>query len=115
MLRTAPRTVLRRIKSVSYSPGSRPISTSIQEDDPTRYCRALVRKHDYEGFLTSFAYGTRTRDAYFTLKALNVSPLSAWRSSCKTSNIKSDGSWQRELAMIPDNISQPIIAQMRFQ
>ena len=29
--------------------------------------------------------------------------------------ISNDGFGQTELAMIPDNISQPIIAQMRFQ
>jgi hypothetical protein len=91
MLRTTLRTVSRRANSVFYPPGSRPISTSIQEDNPTRYCRALIQKHDYEGFLTSFAYGKRTRDAYFALKALDVSSISTWRRSSGTfSNLSND-------------------------
>jgi len=73
----------------------------------------MVQKHEYESFLTSFAYGKRTKDAYFALKALNVSSISTCgRSKVQISN---DDLGQTELAMIPDNISQPIIAQMRFQ
>lgn len=73
----------------------------------------MVQKHDYEGFLTSFAYKKRTRDAYFALRALNVSSISELE-AVKMQN-SNDGIGQTELAMIPDNISQPIIAQMRFQ
>jgi hypothetical protein len=98
--------------TLSCLPGSRPISTSIQEDNPMRYCRAMVQKHDYESFLTSSAYGKHTRDAYFALKALNVSSIAVEGIKMQISN---DGFGQTELAMIPDNISQPIIAQMRFQ
>ncbi len=73
----------------------------------------MVQKHDYEGFLTSFAYEKRTRDGYFALRALNVSSISVLE-AVKV-QISNDGFGQTELAMIPDNISQPIIAQMRFQ
>jgi len=94
MLQATLRTVSRRVKPVLYPPGSRPISTSIQEDDPTRYCRAMVQKHDYEGFLMSFAYGNHTRDAYFALKALNVSSISTRRrSSWKILTVANDGPW----------------------
>ena len=73
----------------------------------------MVQKHDYEGFLTSFAYEKRTRDAYFALRALNVSSISVLEAV--KMQISNNGFGQAELAMIPDNISQPIIAQMRFQ
>ncbi|CCA71486.1 probable ribosomal protein MRP17, mitochondrial [Serendipita indica DSM 11827] len=61
-------------------------------DDPALYCQDLVRKHDYEGFLVSFAYPAGLRNAYFALKAFNA-----------------------ELAMIPESTSQATIAQMRYQ
>jgi hypothetical protein len=116
MFQMALRIVSRRVAPVSLPPASRPISTSVQEANPTRYCRAMVQKHDYEGFLTSFAYGKHTRDAYFALKAFNVSSIPPWRrSSWDFRTSKMMRLWQTELAMIPDNISQPIIAQMRFQ
>jgi NADH dehydrogenase [ubiquinone] 1 alpha subcomplex assembly factor 6 len=42
-------------------------------EDPFVYCLDLVKKHDYEGFLTASAYPTHLRNGYFALKALNVS------------------------------------------
>lgn len=40
--------------------------------DPALYCRDQVQKHDYEGYLTCFAYPSAKRNSYFALKAFNV-------------------------------------------
>ncbi|KAG8907608.1 hypothetical protein FRB99_003303 [Tulasnella sp. 403] len=61
-------------------------------DDPTTYCRNLVRKHDYDSLLCSYFYPRRTQPAYFALKAFNV-----------------------ELAMVRESVSKPTIGQMRMQ
>ena len=40
--------------------------------DPTLYCRALVQKHDYDSFLTSYFYPRRLQPGYFAIRAFNV-------------------------------------------
>ncbi|KAG8989087.1 hypothetical protein FRB90_002404, partial [Tulasnella sp. 427] len=60
--------------------------------DSNAYCRDLVRKHDYDSFLTSYFYPRRTHDAYFALRAFNV-----------------------ELALVREAVSQPMIGKMRMQ
>ena len=42
--------------------------------DPAGYCKDLVRKHDYESFLTSPFYPREMQSGYFALKAFYVSP-----------------------------------------
>jgi NADH dehydrogenase [ubiquinone] 1 alpha subcomplex assembly factor 6 len=93
----------------------RPASTGTNSEhsstDPTEYCRELVRKHDYEGFLISQFYPKDLQGGYFALKAFSVGrvvlnfrfPL----------NVFTIG--QVELAMIQDNTSNQMIGQMRMQ
>lgn len=40
--------------------------------DPGQFCEDLVRKHDYESFLTSQFYPKEVRGGYFALKAFYV-------------------------------------------
>ncbi|KIM28347.1 hypothetical protein M408DRAFT_16309 [Serendipita vermifera MAFF 305830] len=61
-------------------------------DEPFAYCRDLVKKYDYDAFLTSSAYPANLRARYFALRAFYA-----------------------ELAMIPDSTTQAVIAQMRLQ
>lgn len=95
----------------------RSISTSIKAsgtENPTGYCREIVRKHDYEGFLNHFAYPAHLRDGYFALKAFNVRSLQIhgfhlgfiFVLRCLL---------QVELVTIPESTSQSMIAQMRLQ
>ncbi|KAG6854664.1 hypothetical protein C0991_003312 [Blastosporella zonata] len=60
--------------------------------DPAEYCKELVRKHDYEGFLTSHFYPANVKGGYFALKAFAV-----------------------ELAMVQDHVSNQTIGKMRMQ
>jgi hypothetical protein len=39
------------------------------------YCRELVRKHDYEAYLSSYFYPRAAQPGYFALRAFNVSDL----------------------------------------
>jgi NADH dehydrogenase [ubiquinone] 1 alpha subcomplex assembly factor 6 len=39
---------------------------------PAEYCKDLVRKHDYEGYLTSQLYPKRFQGGYFALRAFYV-------------------------------------------
>ncbi|KIO27028.1 hypothetical protein M407DRAFT_195197 [Tulasnella calospora MUT 4182] len=67
-------------------------SQTADSQDSNAYCRDLVRKHDYDSFLTSYFYPRRTHDAYFALRAFNV-----------------------ELALVREAVSQPMIGKMRMQ
>ena len=40
--------------------------------EPTDYCRDLVRKHDYEAFLTSQLYPRQYQPGYYALRAFYV-------------------------------------------
>ncbi|EFI27201.1 hypothetical protein CC1G_15026 [Coprinopsis cinerea okayama7 len=60
--------------------------------NPAAYCKDLVRKHDYESFLTSPFYPKAKQDAYFAIKAFAV-----------------------ELATVQENVSNSMIGQMRMQ
>ncbi|OJA08777.1 hypothetical protein AZE42_01299 [Rhizopogon vesiculosus] len=40
--------------------------------NPAEYCRDFVRKHDYEGYLTSQLYPQRFQGGYFALRALYI-------------------------------------------
>ncbi|OBZ71377.1 NADH dehydrogenase (ubiquinone) complex I, assembly factor 6 [Grifola frondosa] len=61
-------------------------------EDPSAYCRDLVRKRDYESFLTSQFYPTELRDAFFALRAFYI-----------------------ELASVQDAVSNQSIGKMRMQ
>ncbi|CAE6445351.1 unnamed protein product [Rhizoctonia solani] len=56
------------------------------------YCRELVRKHDYEGYLCSYFYPRAAQPGYFALRAFNA-----------------------ELAMIRESVSRPVIGKLRMQ
>lgn len=60
--------------------------------NPFQYCKDLVRKHDYEGYLISHFYPNEARGGYFALKAFYV-----------------------ELAMVQDHVSNQTIGKMRMQ
>ncbi|KAF8073690.1 isoprenoid synthase domain-containing protein [Lyophyllum atratum] len=60
--------------------------------DPIEFCKDLVRKHDYEGYLVSHFYPNDAKGGYFALKAFSV-----------------------ELAMVQDHISNQTIGKMRMQ
>ncbi|KAG9094655.1 hypothetical protein FS749_012077 [Ceratobasidium sp. UAMH 11750] len=61
-------------------------------NDVNAYCRALVRKHDYEAYLCSYFYPRAAQPGYFALRAFNI-----------------------ELAMIRETVSKPIIGKMRMR
>ncbi|KAG6837627.1 hypothetical protein H0H93_006148 [Arthromyces matolae] len=60
--------------------------------NPIEYCKDLVRKHDYEGFLISHFYPESAKGGYFALKAFSV-----------------------ELAMVQEHVSNQTIGKMRMQ
>ncbi|GLB38317.1 putative squalene/phytoene synthase [Lyophyllum shimeji] len=60
--------------------------------DPFEYCKDLVRKHDYEGFLVSQFYPSHAKGGYFAVKAFSV-----------------------ELAMVQEHVSNQMIGKMRMQ
>ncbi|TFK64619.1 hypothetical protein BDN72DRAFT_774321 [Pluteus cervinus] len=60
--------------------------------NPGAYCKDLVRKHDYEGFLVSQFWPRELQGGYYALRAFYV-----------------------ELAMVQDNVTNPTIAKMRMQ
>ncbi|CEL62485.1 NADH dehydrogenase (ubiquinone) complex I, assembly factor 6 OS=Bos taurus GN=NDUFAF6 PE=2 SV=1 [Rhizoctonia solani AG-1 IB] len=60
--------------------------------EANEYCRELVRKHDYEAYLSSYFYPRAAQPGYFALRAFNI-----------------------ELAMIRETVSRPIIGKMRMQ
>ncbi|KAG6831943.1 hypothetical protein H0H92_006544 [Tricholoma furcatifolium] len=60
--------------------------------NPVEYCKELVRKHDYEGFLISHFYPEDVKGGYFALKAFAV-----------------------ELAMVQEHVSNQTIGKMRMQ
>jgi len=41
--------------------------------DPHTYCKDLVRKHDYDSFLTSYFYPREAQSGFFAIKAFSVS------------------------------------------
>lgn len=40
--------------------------------NPTEYCKGLVRKHDYEGYLVSQFYPRQYQSAFYALRAFYV-------------------------------------------
>lgn len=58
---------------------------------PAEYCKDLVRKHDYEGYLTSQLYPKRFQGGYFALRAFYI-----------------------ELAMVREAVSQTTLGQARL-
>ncbi|KAH9002690.1 isoprenoid synthase domain-containing protein [Lactarius hatsudake] len=61
-------------------------------DEHHAYCRDFVQKHDYEAYLVSHLYPADKRKGYFAIKA-----------------------FYDELATVQDNVSSPIIGEMRMQ
>ncbi|KAH7885345.1 isoprenoid synthase domain-containing protein [Phlebopus sp. FC_14] len=59
--------------------------------NPHQYCKDLVRKHDYEGFLTSQLYPPQFQSGYYALRAFYV-----------------------ELSMIKEAVSQTTLGQTRL-
>ncbi|KAG8214480.1 isoprenoid synthase domain-containing protein, partial [Butyriboletus roseoflavus] len=59
--------------------------------NPTEYCRNLVRKHDYEGYLTAQFYPRRYQSAFYALRAFYI-----------------------ELSMIKEAVSQTTLGQARL-
>lgn len=43
--------------------------------NPTQYCKDLVQKHDYEGYLTSRFYPREYQSAFYALRAFYVRAL----------------------------------------
>ena len=41
--------------------------------DPHVYCKDLVRKYDYDSFLTSYFYPQEAQSGFFAIKAFSVS------------------------------------------
>ena len=41
--------------------------------DPHAYCKDLVRKYDYDSFLTSYFYPREAQSGFFAIKAFSVS------------------------------------------
>ncbi|KAH7921918.1 hypothetical protein BV22DRAFT_1018419 [Leucogyrophana mollusca] len=60
--------------------------------NPAEYCRDYVRKHDYEGFLTSQFYPRHLQGGYFAIKAFYI-----------------------ELATIQESVSNTTLGHMRMQ
>ncbi|KAF8319108.1 hypothetical protein DL93DRAFT_278866 [Clavulina sp. PMI_390] len=60
--------------------------------NPDAYCRVLVRKHDYDSFLTSYFYPRRLQPGYLAIRAFNV-----------------------ELATVKEQVSSVTIGKMRMQ
>ncbi|KAH7913400.1 isoprenoid synthase domain-containing protein [Hygrophoropsis aurantiaca] len=77
-----------RLQRVCYSS----TSASAGNASPIEYCRDYVRKHDYEGFLTSQVYPKHKQGGYFAIKAFYI-----------------------ELAMIQESVSNVTLGQMRMQ
>jgi hypothetical protein len=63
----------RQTRSMATLLGSNPDTTG--SADPSKYCKDLVRKYDYESFLTSQFYPKEMQGGYFALKAFYVSFL----------------------------------------
>ncbi|KAI0071696.1 hypothetical protein K474DRAFT_1686957 [Panus rudis PR-1116 ss-1] len=71
------------------------MSTHVSEggaSDPIAYCRDLVRKRDYEAFLTSHFYPREVQGAYLALRAFYI-----------------------ELATVQESVSNNMIGKMRMQ
>lgn len=56
------------------------------------YCRDILKRYDYPSYLLSTFQTPRSLDSYLALRALNV-----------------------DLALIPDNVSNPVVGKMRYQ
>jgi NADH dehydrogenase [ubiquinone] 1 alpha subcomplex assembly factor 6 len=48
-------------------------TNSVGTMDPHAYCKDLVRKHDYDSFLTSYFYPREAQSGFFAIKAFSVS------------------------------------------
>ena len=79
--------------------------------DSSAYCRDLVRKHDYEGFLVSQFYPNEVKDSYFAVKAFSVRHI-AFGSNWLLTQVELP---QIELAMVHDQVSNEMIGKMRMQ
>jgi NADH dehydrogenase [ubiquinone] 1 alpha subcomplex assembly factor 6 len=101
----------RHTRSMATLLGSNPDTTG--SADPSVYCKDLVRKYDYESFLTSQFYPKEMQGGYFALKAFYVSFLDIHilraMLTCLISCMKV------ELAMIQDTVSNSMLGKMRMQ
>ncbi|THH30655.1 hypothetical protein EUX98_g3536 [Antrodiella citrinella] len=61
-------------------------------NDPNGYCKDLVRKRDYEAFLTSQFYPRQLQNAYYALRAFHI-----------------------EVAIVQESVSNTMIGKMRMQ
>ncbi|KAI0056570.1 hypothetical protein BV25DRAFT_1565467 [Artomyces pyxidatus] len=89
-LRTRTPSLLRL--SFTRGIGSTTSTNTPAVEDPDAYCKAFVRKHDYESFLVSQFYPKAKQKGYFALKAFYV-----------------------ELSTIQDSVSNAMIGEMRMQ
>jgi NADH dehydrogenase [ubiquinone] 1 alpha subcomplex assembly factor 6 len=93
------------------APSSGPVTA-----DPLGYCRGLVRKHDYESFLTSPCYPRHLRDGYFALKAFSVSRCDATTLLWYGNRLTLHRMLRKvNLAMVQDEVSNPMIGKMQMQ
>jgi NADH dehydrogenase [ubiquinone] 1 alpha subcomplex assembly factor 6 len=85
--------------------------------DPFTYCHDLVRKQDYEGYLSYPFYSKETRAGYLALKAFQVGSATTANFGLFLSPVADMYSWywQIELASVHDNVSNPLIGKMRMQ
>ncbi|KAF8133651.1 isoprenoid synthase domain-containing protein [Boletus edulis] len=74
----------------SFSASAR-IRSEAGTSNPIEYCKDLVRKHDYEGYLVSRFYPRRYQSAYYALRAFYI-----------------------ELSMIQEAVSQTPLGQARL-
>ncbi|EIN12633.1 hypothetical protein PUNSTDRAFT_97434 [Punctularia strigosozonata HHB-11173 SS5] len=86
---TAASKIIERARGVHSNIGAVPKGGI---DDPASYCEEYVRKHDYEGYLTSPFYPGEAQKGFLALKAFSV-----------------------ELANVQEAVSNPMIGKMRMQ
>lgn len=90
-------------------------SQTANPQESNAYCRDLVRKHDYDSFLTSYFYPRRTHDAYFALRAFNVSIIWLLKKEHAAAALTDPPRDKVELALVREAVSQPMIGKMRMQ
>src|SRR6266702_2188966 len=88
----------------------RAASTSqIRVDEHHAYCKDFVQKHDYDAYLVSHLYPADNRKGYFAIKAFYVCTEGPESMTCLMTPK------QDELATVQDNVSGPILGEMRMQ
>jgi hypothetical protein len=72
-------------QNASHYIGARSVHSSIGAlskggiEDPTSYCDQLVRKHDYDSYLTSPFFPGDSRKGFLALKAFSVRAMNSKR------------------------------------